>query len=58
MEDGGYISMKPGSELVIEAYHVDPSAPSSEKVKIDLIKGTLRSITGNVGKARQVPLPS
>ncbi|MBY4676823.1 FecR family protein [Marinobacterium arenosum] len=50
MADGGYLSLRPSSTLTIEAYSVDPSQPTSEKVKLNLSQGTLRSVTGGVGE--------
>lgn len=49
MEDNAYLSLKPNSKLTIQAYQVDKHNPSTEKVKLYLEEGTLRSKTGGVG---------
>jgi len=48
--DGALLSVGAGSELVLETYRYDPSQPERSTIKIDLIKGLVRSISGEGAK--------
>lgn len=50
MVDEAFFSLKPGSVLTIEAYNLNPSIPSQERVRIFLEEGILRSKTGQIGE--------
>lgn len=49
--DGAFVSVRPGSRLVLEAYQFDAAAPSQSRVKFDLQTGVARSITGRAGES-------
>jgi len=49
--DGGFVSVRPGSRLVIEAYHLDPAHPAENSIRFTLERGVLRSITGKAAEA-------
>ena len=50
--DGGEVTLRPNTQLRIEAYRFDPNAPQGDNFVMNLIKGGLRSITGLLGKRR------
>lgn len=49
--DGAFVSVRPGSRLVLEAYQFDAAAPAQSRVKFDLQTGVARSITGRAGQS-------
>lgn len=49
MVDGGLLSVKPNSEVMIASYQYDPSTKQGSAV-IELVKGGLRSISGQIKK--------
>jgi len=49
--DGGMVSVRPKSELKIEAYQFNDQNPLSSSVKFSLISGTVRSISGRAAEA-------
>lgn len=49
MVDGGLLSVKPNSEVLISTYKYDPSSKQGSAV-IELVKGGLRSISGQIKK--------
>lgn len=49
--DGGLVSVRDSSELVITQYSFDPDNPAASKVRFDLQGGVARSITGKAGQA-------
>lgn len=49
--DGAFVSVRPGSRLVLEAYQFDATAPAQSRVKFDLQTGVARSITGRAGES-------
>lgn len=48
--DGGMVSLQPGSEYRIDDYRFSGSQDGSEKGIFSLVKGGLRTITGQVGR--------
>lgn len=48
--DGSQIALRPGSRLAITRYHFDTSAPKSDSMVLDLLRGGLRTLTGLIGK--------
>jgi len=48
--DGGMVSLQPGSEYRIDDYRFSGSQDGSEKGVFSLVKGGLRTITGQVGR--------
>jgi len=48
--DGGQIALRPGSRLAITRYHFDSTAPKSDGMVLDLVRGGLRTLTGLIGK--------
>jgi hypothetical protein len=51
--DGSRLSLKPGSEFKIEQYNFDQAKPDEGKAFYKLIKGGMRTISGNIGKKDQ-----
>lgn len=52
--DGGLLILRPNSRAVVREYHTDPAAPEQTRVRIELLHGVARSVTGAVVKqARQ-----
>lgn len=49
--DGGLVSVRPHSNLLIEDYEYQPEAPSLSKVRFNLEHGTARSISGVAAEA-------
>lgn len=48
--DGANLIIRPNSLIKIEDYRFDANKPEEDNVSVNLIKGSLRSITGLVGK--------
>lgn len=53
LKDDAYLSVRPRSRLLVEAYEFDPAAPKGSKVKYTLDNGVARSITGKAGQANK-----
>lgn len=51
--DGGYMSFQPNTEFKVEDYHFSGQADGSEKGFFRLVKGSLRAITGLIGKSNK-----
>lgn len=49
--DGGFISVRAGSRLLVEAYRYDAARPQDSAIKLSLTEGVARSITGRGGEA-------
>ena len=50
MEDGGFFAVRPDTEFKIDTFKYEGKEDGSEKGVFSLIKGSLRSVTGVVGK--------
>jgi hypothetical protein len=48
--DGGEITLRPGSSFVVENYFFDKENPKGDNAVYGLVKGSLRAVTGQVGK--------
>lgn len=48
--DDALVSLRPNSELTVEAYRYDPDFPENNQVKFFLKKGVARSVTGRSGE--------
>ena len=48
--DGSEVTLKPGSQFKVEKYSFDQGKPAGDSASLNLIKGGLRTITGQVGK--------
>ena len=48
--DGGEVTLKPNSQFMVEAYAYDRNNPQGDTGSFGLIKGGLRTITGQIGK--------
>lgn len=48
--DGSEVTLKPGSQFKVEKFSYDQGKPANDSATFSLIKGGLRSITGQVGK--------
>jgi len=44
--DNGYLIVRPGSHARVVAYHVDSQRPANSRIKIELVQGVARSISG------------
>lgn len=53
MIDGGFIAMRPQSQLKLDAYVVQGGAQGQDKALISLVKGGFRSVTGRIGKTHK-----
>ena len=51
MSDQGFIGVRPGSRLHVEAYHYDAANPAASRVRIFLESGTSRTVSGRAGEA-------
>ena len=49
-DDGGFISLKPNSQFLVEEYRYDPKTPQQNRAKFSLESGELRTKSGQVGK--------
>lgn len=49
--DDAVLSIRPNSELFIETYRYDPQRPELSAVKLNLIKGVARTVSGKAAKA-------
>jgi len=50
MNDGGKMTLRPNSNLKIEDYRFNKEEPKSDSAVFNLIKGGLRSVTGQISK--------
>ncbi|WP_076592066.1 FecR family protein [Herminiimonas arsenitoxidans] len=48
--DNAEIVLRPASELIIKSYQYDAEKPANDKIAIGLTKGSLRAVSGLVGK--------
>ena len=48
--DGGEVTLKPESQFKVEKYSYDQSNPKEDNATFNLIKGGLRTLTGQIGK--------
>jgi hypothetical protein len=48
--DGGFLILRPNSNAKVVAYHVDSTQPSNTRIKIELLHGVARSISGEAVK--------
>lgn len=44
--DDGYLIVRPGSHARVVAYHVDSKNPANNRIKLELVRGIARSISG------------
>lgn len=52
--DNGFLILRPNSEARIASYHIDQADPSNTRIKLELMSGVARSISGDaVKQARQ-----
>jgi hypothetical protein len=49
-EDGSEVTLKPGTQFKVEKFNYDQGKPKEDSATYNLIKGGLRTITGQVGK--------
>ena len=50
--DGGEVTLRPGTQLQIEAYRFQERQPQGDSFVMNLLRGGLRSVTGLLGKRR------
>ena len=50
LNDGGFMSVRPGTELVIDQFVHDEKVPSNSSFLVTLLRGGFRSITGLIGR--------
>ena len=51
LHDGGYLSVRPGTEMVIDQFVHDEIDPSKSSFLVSLLRGGFRSITGLIGRS-------
>ncbi|OUU66735.1 MAG: hypothetical protein CBC24_02605 [Candidatus Pelagibacter sp. TMED64] len=49
--DNAVLSVRPNSELLIESYRYNPEKPELSAVKLNLVQGTARTVSGEAAKA-------
>lgn len=49
--DGAYVSVRPGSRLVIDAYRYDAERPQDSAIRFRLEEGVVRAISGKIAEA-------
>jgi len=49
-DDGSEVILKPGSQFKVEKFSFDQEKPSNDATALRLIKGGLRTVTGQIGK--------
>jgi len=49
--DQAFLSVRPGSRLHIVTYRVDPQTPRNNQIRLDLLKGTARWVSGRGANA-------
>lgn len=50
MIDDALVSLRPDSELKIDSYTYQPGVAATTKIRLDLLRGTIRSVTGKGGE--------
>jgi len=50
LNDGGYMSVRPGTEMVIDRFVYDDKDASKSNFLVSLVRGGFRSITGLIGR--------
>jgi hypothetical protein len=50
LSDGGYLSVRPNTELVFKRYVLNETIPAQSSFWVSLLKGGFRSITGMIGR--------
>ncbi len=53
MEDGGFFAVRPDTQFRIDTFNFNGKEDGSEKGVFSLIKGSLRSVTGLIGKVHR-----
>jgi hypothetical protein len=48
--DGGELTVRPNSQVKLDAYHYNPVLPKADSLVMSLLKGGLRSITGFISR--------
>ena len=48
--DNSEVTLRPGSQLVVEKFSYDKKKPEQDSAVFNLVKGGLRAVSGNVGK--------
>jgi hypothetical protein len=51
--DGAYVSLQPDTEFAVEQYQFNGEADGSERGLFGLLKGTMRTVTGLVGRVNR-----
>ena len=50
LNDGGFMSIRPGTEMVIDRFNYDEKNAANSNLLISLLRGGMRSISGMIGK--------
>ena len=53
MVDGGFLSLRPNSEVALRRYDADLKSPQAIAIQIDQHKGVVRWVTGKAGQANR-----
>lgn len=51
LNDGGYLSVRPATEMVIDRFVYDDKNPANSNFLVSLVRGGFRSITGLIGRS-------
>lgn len=51
LHDGGYLSVRPSTEMVIDRFTYDDKNPANSNFLVSLVRGGFRSITGMIGRS-------
>jgi hypothetical protein len=51
MRDNAFMAVRPQSQLRISLYEYDPAQPATSRIKLDLIQGNTRAVSGKGGEA-------
>ena len=51
MVDDGFVALRPGSTLRIKRYAFDAARPAASQIRLELIEGNSRTVTGKGGEA-------
>lgn len=51
LHDGGYMSVRPNTEMVIDQFVFDEKEPLGSRFLVSLVRGGFRSITGLIGRS-------
>lgn len=51
MSDNAFVAVRPQSQLNVSVYQYDPAAPAASRIRLDLVHGNTRAVSGKGGEA-------